>query len=74
MSCHDEKATKAVPLIPPLQGQSVVYLAGKLDEFASRDGQNQSALNPMPSIARSLNQQERHDLADYFAAATPLSK
>jgi len=74
LSCHDAKGVAALPLIPRLQGQNASYLRGKLDSFAKPYGMDLSTLNPMPAIASRLTDQERADLAAYFAAAAPLEK
>ena len=74
MSCHDAKGVAALPLIPRLQGQSAFYLRSRLNEFAMPSGVALSTLNPMPAIASKLTDQERADLAAYFAAAAPLEK
>jgi cytochrome c553 len=74
LGCHDATSTTALPLIPRLQGQSPVYLRHRLDNFAKPYDVNLSALNPMPAIASQLTDQERADLAAYFAAAAPLQK
>ncbi len=74
LGCHDAKGTTALPLIPHLQGQSVVYLKGKLDEFSQPDAVDLGALNPMPTIAGQLTDRERADLAAYFAAQAPVEK
>jgi cytochrome c553 len=74
LDCHDEKSVAALPLIPRLQGQSTLYLRNRLNNFAKPYNVNLSALNPMPSIASRLTDQERSDLAAYFAAAAPLKK
>ncbi len=74
LSCHGESGVSALPLIPRLQGQNVFYLGRKLNQFAKPDAMNLSALNPMPMIASKLSDQERADLANYFAASAPLAK
>jgi cytochrome c553 len=74
LSCHDAKGVAALPLIPRLQGQNAFYLRRRLALFAAPYGKNLSALNPMPLIAGKLTEQERSDLAAYFAAAAPLEK
>ncbi len=74
LSCHDARGVGALPLIPPLQGQNAAYLRNKLNRFAKPYSMTLSALNPMPSIAAQLTDQERKDLAAYFAAASPLEK
>jgi cytochrome c553 len=74
LNCHGDKGTSALPLIPRLQGQSVVYMTAKLDEFAGPLGENINTLNPMPAIAAQLTSREREDLAAYFAAQAPLEK
>jgi cytochrome c553 len=74
LSCHDAKGVVALPLVPRLQGQNVNYLRNRLDNFARPYNVNMSALNPMPSIAGSLTERERADLAAYFAALPPLEK
>ncbi len=74
LSCHGQTGVAALPLIPRLQGQSPLYLRNRLNNFAKPYNVNLSALNPMPSIAGRLTDQERADLAAYFAAASPLSK
>jgi cytochrome c553 len=74
LNCHSAKGISALPLIPPLQGQSVGYLLKKLDYFTKPYPVNDNALNPMPAIARQLTDQQRADLAAYFAAAAPLEK
>ncbi len=74
LSCHGAQGVAALPLIPRLQGQSVLYLRTRLDNFTKRYDVNLSALNPMPAIASQLTEGERADLAAYFAAAAPLAK
>jgi cytochrome c553 len=74
LSCHSEKGVAALPLIPTLQGQNVAYLRKKLNGFSAPYPVNRNALNPMPAIASRLTDQERADLAAYFAAAAPLQK
>ncbi len=73
LGCHSASGVSALPLIPALQGQNEAYLRGRLARFA-RPGAHFSALNPMPQIASRLSDQERADLAAYFAAAAPLQK
>jgi cytochrome c553 len=72
--CHDAKGEAALPLIPRLQGQSAAYLYRRLNVFAGPSGANLTALNPMPSIAIKLTDQERADLAAYFASAPLVDK
>ena len=79
LSCHDAKGTAALPLIPRLQGQSAFYLRSRLEAFATPFHARPfdvdlGELNPMPAIAGQLTEQERADLAAYFAAAKPLEK
>ncbi|MHB8286201.1 MAG: c-type cytochrome, partial [Caulobacteraceae bacterium] len=74
LSCHGAAGVTALPLIPRLQGQNVFYLRKKLNEFAKPYDRNLSGLNPMPIIARQLSDEERVNVANYFAAAAPLSK
>jgi cytochrome c553 len=74
LSCHDANGVAELPLIPRLQGQSPLYLRNRLNNFAKPYNVNLSALNPMPAIAGRLTDQERADLAAYFAAAAPLDK
>jgi cytochrome c553 len=79
LSCHDTGNISNLPLIPRLQGQSLFYLRSRLDGFAAPHeakvyGVDVGALNPMPGIAVKLSDQERADLAAYFAAASPLDK
>jgi cytochrome c553 len=74
LSCHGAKSVAALPLIPRLQGQSPLYLRNRLNHFAEPYKVNLTALNPMPAIASRLTDQERADLAAYFAAAAPLAK
>jgi cytochrome c553 len=74
LSCHGQTGVAALPLIPRLQGQNVTYLRNRLAGFSQPYAANLSALNPMPSIASKLTDQERADLAAYFAAAAPLQK
>jgi cytochrome c553 len=74
LSCHSAKGVAALPLIPLLQGQNVGYLRKKLDGFSAPYPENRNALNPMPAIASRLTEQDRADLAAYFAAAAPLQK
>jgi cytochrome c553 len=74
LSCHGAAGVAALPLIPRLQGQSAPYLRARLNSFAEPYAKNLSALNPMPLIASRLTDQERADLAAYFAAAAPLPK
>ena len=73
-SCHSGDGVAALPLISRLQGQSAPYLRNRLDLFASELGTQISALNPMPAMAQKLTNDERADLAAYFAAAAPLPK
>jgi cytochrome c553 len=73
LSCHGAKGVAALPLIPRLQGQNAAYLTRRLAAFATPYAKV-SALNPMPAFARPLTDQERADLAAYFAAAPSLAK
>ena len=50
------------------------YLRRRLDIFAERHDVNLTPLNPMPVIAGKLTDQERFDLAAFFAAAAPVEK
>jgi cytochrome c553 len=74
LSCHGAKAAAALPLIPRLQGQSGLYLRTRLNNFARPYNVNVTALNPMLSIASAMTEQERADVAAYFAAAAPIEK
>ncbi len=74
LSCHEARGVAALPLIPRLQGQNVLYLRNRLNNFAKHYNVNVTTLNPMPSIASRLTDQERADLAAYFAAAPPMGK
>jgi cytochrome c553 len=74
LSCHGASSVNALPLIPRLQGQNVLYLTKKLRNFARPYAGTPNALNPMPGIASQLTERERMDLAAYFAAAPPLEK
>jgi cytochrome c553 len=74
LSCHDAKGVAALPLIPRLQGQSPVYLRGRLDYFVQSYDTDRVTFNPMPGIAGRLTEREREDLAAYFAAQAPLEK
>jgi cytochrome c553 len=74
LSCHSAKGVADLSLIPPLQGQNAAYLLNRLDNLARRYDANVDTLNPMPAIARRLTDQERADLAAYFAAVPPLAK
>jgi cytochrome c553 len=74
LSCHSAEGAADLPLIPRLQGQNVIYLRAKLSNYAQPYAANLSALNPMPAIASRLTEQERSDLAAYFAAAAPVAK
>ena len=79
MCARSTNTRLCLPLIPRLQGQSPFYLRSRLDGFAAPhearvNGVDVSSLNPMPGIAIKLSDQERADLAAYFAAAAPLDK
>ena len=74
LSCHDAAGVKALPLIPRLQGQNAAYLRNRLDNFSLRYDVDRSALNPMPTIAGRLTEQQRVDLANYFASAPLVEK
>jgi cytochrome c553 len=74
LGCHGAKGVAALPLIPLLQGQNAAYLLRRLESFSKPYEPGRSALNPMPAIAGKLTDQERADLAAYFAAAPPLRK
>lgn len=74
LSCHGAGAVADLPLIPRLQGQSAPYLLARLDRFSKPYAGRLSALNPMPMIAGRLTDQERADLAAYFATAPLIPK
>jgi cytochrome c553 len=74
LSCHGAKGVVALPLIPRLQGQNVLYLTRKLNNYAQPNRVAPNALNPMPAIASQLTDRERADLAAYFASTPPLAK
>jgi cytochrome c553 len=74
LSCHSASGVADLALIPRLQGQSAPYIRARLNMFSMSYAKNLSGLNPMPMIARKLTDQERADLAAYFAAAPLLQK
>ncbi len=74
LGCHDAPTTAALPLIPRLQGQNAHYLRGQLDHFAALSPSQVNAFNPMPGIAIGLTDQERSDVASYFAAQAPVAR
>jgi len=71
-SCHGAAPTRAVSLIPRLDGQKADYLEQRLDYFAEND--TKAVLAPMPKIAARLTGSERAALANWFAGQQPLTK
>ncbi|SHF73498.1 Cytochrome c553 [Loktanella atrilutea] len=72
-TCHQNVSEAAGMLIPPIAGQSAAYVRHRLDAFAEPywTGAGTSAWQPMHWIAKSLNPQQRADLAAYFAQQAP---
>ncbi|MBU2360523.1 MAG: c-type cytochrome, partial [Alphaproteobacteria bacterium] len=72
-TCHQNVQAAAGMTIPPIAGQSSSYLRHRLDAFAGPNwtGSGASAWQPMHWIAKSLDPQQRADLAAYFAQQTP---
>ena len=74
LACHGEGSTELIPLIARLNGQHQSYLERRLRYFAGPDGDEAGYSNPMPKIARALNERERADASAWFAAQEPLAK
>ena len=74
LACHGEGSTELIPLIARLNGQHQSYLERRLRYFAGPDGDEAGYSNPMPKIARALNEREHADVSAWFAAQEPLAK
>ena len=67
LACHGNDAIRNNPLIPSLNGQDAVYLAGQLKAFRS-GGRQHSTVEEMTA---KLSEDDINNLADYFASLTP---
>jgi cytochrome c553 len=63
-ACHGPGGNSTQPLIPILAGQTARYISIQLKDF--QEGRRTDPL--MSPIAKNLSQQDRYDLAAYFAA------
>ncbi|SES41847.1 Cytochrome c553 [Tranquillimonas rosea] len=74
LSCHGEATTADMPIFARLHGQNPVYLEHRLETFAQTENDELYALNPMGEISKALSQEQRADVAAWFAAQDALSK
>lgn len=63
-SCHGETGNAESPAFPKLAGQYQDYLVKSLEAYA--DGSRQNAI--MQGFAAALSEQDRKDIAAYFAS------
>ncbi len=74
LTCHSAAQTKEMPLIARLQGQNVNYLRNRLDYFARESSLPLPGLNPMHRFAKALTEDQRADVAAWFATQEALPK
>ena len=74
LTCHSEDQTRELPLFARLQGQNVNYLRNRLDYFARDSSLPLPGLNPMHRFAVALSEDQRADVAAWFASQEPLAK
>ena len=72
LSCHGEKTTNGVGMIPRLNGQSAEYLKNRLRQFGEPGAEQRQLISPMTTYAEHLSDLDREALASYFAAQQPL--
>ncbi|PCI61588.1 MAG: cytochrome c4 [Gammaproteobacteria bacterium] len=63
-SCHGADGNSLVTMYPKLAGQNAHYLIKQLKDF--KDGSRKNAI--MAGMAAALSEQDRIDIANYFAA------
>lgn len=66
-ACHGPDGNSANPEWPSLAGQHASYIVAQLEAFAGGGRQNPL----MSPIAQPLSEEDRQDLAAYYAAQTP---
>ncbi len=74
LTCHGERLTSAINIVPRLLGQNRAYLEKRLDQFAGDTGNDIYALSPMPRIASRMSEEQREAVAAWFSAQAPLAK
>lgn len=67
-ACHGEKGDSLDPQYPRLAGQYAGYIVQALKEY--QDGQRKNPI--MVGFASTLTEQDREDIAAYFAAQKPV--
>jgi cytochrome c553 len=74
LSCHGTQSVSNLPLVPRLQGQNENYIKNRLDYFARGSSLPLPGLNPMHQYAVNLTEQQRAEVAAYFAGQTVVPK
>ncbi|APE42195.1 hypothetical protein BOO69_01295 [Sulfitobacter alexandrii] len=74
VTCHGRPGRDGLPLAPRLQGQNVGYLNSRLDYFARDSSLPLPGLNPMHRYAKAMTEDQRADVAAWFASQPPLPK
>ncbi|QFU07673.1 Cytochrome c4 precursor [Rhodobacteraceae bacterium THAF1] len=74
LTCHGPNPTEEIGILPRLHGQNQVYIEQRLDYFAGDSGNDVYGLSPMHRIASAMTEDQRADVAAWFAAQEPLVK
>ena len=74
LTCHGAATTSELPLVSHLHGQNATYLKSRLDYMARPSSQPLPGLNPMHTIAAALSDDQRAEVAAWFASQPPLPK
>ncbi len=74
ITCHSADTVEDLPLFARLNGQSVDYLQRRLMDLGSEIEPTGPTINPMYAIAAQLTDEEKSDLATYFASLAPIPK
>ena len=74
LTCHSAEQTSEIPLIPHLQGQNANYLENRLDHFARPSSTPLPGLNPMHRFAAAMTEDQRAEVAAWFASQETVAK
>ena len=74
LTCRGTAPTASLPIVARLHGQAPRYIQDRLQVLGSNVSENLDTISPMHAIARDMTEQERHDVAAWFAAQAPLPK
>jgi len=74
VTCHSAAQTKEMLLIATLQGQNVNYLRNRLEYFPRESCLPLPSLNSMRQFAKVMSEDQRADVAAWFASQNALPK